>query len=172
MTFCITHSEFTAAEAARITEISQAEQRDWRKRNLLPPIEGGKAKFDAKLLAGMLVAKQLANLGIGPKSGGVLAKACGAMIYTRVMNRRQGVYDPRGLAVGPLVQSGPQSDVMARWAITDDGSMWGYADSPQELADQIGATSVVLDLDRLAKQLVERARKPLATIEAEYEASA
>ncbi|HEV2082790.1 MAG TPA: MerR family transcriptional regulator [Brevundimonas sp.] len=165
MAYSIMYTQFSAADAARITGVSQDEQRDWRKRGFLPPIDGGKAKFDVKLLAGMLAAKKLQGLGIAPTTGWALARSCGAMIYTRIMNRRHGVLDLQELARGPLVQTSGQSDVMARWAIADDERTWGYADDAASLADQIGAASAVLDLDRLARELVQDARRPVASIE-------
>lgn len=167
MTYRICYTDFTAAEAARITGISQEEQRDWRKRNFLPPLEGGKARFDIKLLAGMLVAKKLHTLGIGPTAGWALARSCGVMIYARLMNSRRGVLDEHNLAHGDLVQIAPGSDARARWAVTDDGMMWGLASTPDELASHVGAATIVLDLEQLADHLVQRAQRVLATVEAD-----
>lgn len=167
MTYRISYTEFTAADAARITGISQEEQRDWRKRGFLPPIEGGKARFDVKLLSGMLVAKRLHTLGIAPSTGWALARSCGVIIYARLMNSRRGVLDEHNLAHGDLVQIAPGSDARARWAVTDDGTMWGLASTPDELASHVGAATIVLDLEQLADHLVQRAQRVLATVKAD-----
>lgn len=164
MNYQIIHTDFTAADAARMTGLTQEEQRDWRKRQLLPPITGGKARFQILMLAGMLVAKKLVDTGMTPQSVRLISQRCGRMIYTRLLNRRRGVYDPQSLAAGPLVAGDGQSDVMAKWAIVDEPRVWGYAATPEELIDQLGDASIVLDLDRLAGQLVDRAQRPLAVI--------
>lgn len=164
MTYDLRFSEFTAGEAAHITGISQDEQRDWRKRGFLPPVDGGKAKFNVKSLAQMMVAKRLNNLGIGPQTGWELARSCGTMIFARLMNARIGVDDPEGLAAGRLVQIAPGSEAEYRWVITEDGKSWARANSAADIAEFIYGAAVVLDLDDLAGRLSTRAGRPLVSV--------
>lgn len=161
----ILHLEsFTASEAERITGVSTVQQRDWRRHGFLPPLEGGKAVFDAKLLSGILAAKALNDAGIPPAVGWPLARSCGALIYARCLNSGRGVFDPQALVREPLVQAGRP---LPRYAITGDGRSWGWANTPVEVVDQLQLhiASVVLDLEHAAEQLAKRAGRALAIIE-------
>lgn len=75
----ITLAHFTPAEAERITGVSTALQRDWRRRNLLPSMSGH-ARFDVFELARMAVLKHLADRGIGPSLAGDEADWCAAAV--------------------------------------------------------------------------------------------
>lgn len=162
------YTEFNAADAERITGIDGLKQRDLRRQGYLPPLEAGRAKYDAKLLAGMLAFQALSNAGVPPQYGWQIARSCSAVIAARVLNAGRGVYDPHLLLNEPLIRTGPAAPEQIRWMVTNDrGQTWGWARTADELAEHMGAASVVLDLDVLGDQLVSRARAILVLIEPE-----
>lgn len=167
MAWTAQYNTFSASEAERITGIDQVTQRDLRRRGYLPPNEAGKARFDAVMLAGMIASNALSNAGLPPAASWVLSRACGVAIAAKVLNARRGVLDPDSLLNEDLIKVGEESGVKARWMVTEDARSWAWAKSADELVDHLGAASVVLDLDKLADQLVKRAGKVLVTIEAE-----
>lgn len=57
--------QFTPAEAAKVSGVSVASQRDWRRRGFLPKTEGH-ARFSIFEVAEMLVLSSLGDQGIGP----------------------------------------------------------------------------------------------------------
>lgn len=65
--------QFTAAEAAEITGMNQARQRDLRRRGFLPSNEGH-ARFGLYDLAAMLFIQRMAERGVGPKVSAPLAE--------------------------------------------------------------------------------------------------
>lgn len=84
----ITLAQFTPAEAERITGVSTAQQRDWRRREFLPANEGH-ARFDLFQLASMLVLKVLADRGIGPAAAREEADWCAASVVWAAMDSRE-----------------------------------------------------------------------------------
>ncbi|MGF7173362.1 MerR family transcriptional regulator [Azospirillum doebereinerae] len=68
-------STFTPGEAERITNVSTAQQRDWRRRAILPSNEGH-ARFDAFAVAEMWTLKLLSDRGIGPQQAKEVASWC------------------------------------------------------------------------------------------------
>ncbi|WP_426031043.1 hypothetical protein [Caulobacter sp. DWP3-1-3b2] len=168
MTWHRINTTFTASEAERITGVSAARQRDWRRQGFLPALESGKAGFEAGMLAGMIAAKSLADAGVPPSAAWQLAKSCSEIMLARALNSGLGVHDPRSLRNEPLIHLSPvylTADAkLPRYAITTDGRSWGWATTPAEVADHLNLVSVVLDLERAVDQLVSRARKPLVAI--------
>jgi len=69
--FTLTH--FTPSEAAQITGLSAAMQRDWRHRGFLPKNDGH-ARFDLFTLAVMMVLKLFADRNIGPQAVKTIAE--------------------------------------------------------------------------------------------------
>lgn len=63
-----TMTTFTPAEAERVTGVSTALQRDWRRHGYLPAGEGH-ARFNGFDLAEMWALKLLSDRGIGPQQG-------------------------------------------------------------------------------------------------------
>lgn len=63
----ITAEQYTPSEAEHVTGVSPALQRDWRRRSLLPDSEKYQARYSASALAEMLLMKDFADHGFGPK---------------------------------------------------------------------------------------------------------
>ncbi|WP_457168225.1 hypothetical protein [Pannonibacter sp. Q-1] len=66
---------FTPAEAEKITTLGTVAQRDWRRREFIPSVEGH-ARFDAFALAEMWVMKMLSDRGVGPQMSKAVANWC------------------------------------------------------------------------------------------------
>ncbi|KAA3514809.1 hypothetical protein G6L63_01150 [Agrobacterium vitis] len=66
---------FTPAEAEKITTLSTVAQRDWRRREFLPTVDGH-ARFDAFALAEIWVMKMLSDRGVGPQASKEVANWC------------------------------------------------------------------------------------------------
>ncbi|QTI79020.1 hypothetical protein IAI58_15505 [Roseomonas marmotae] len=75
MNAVLTLTSFTPGEAERITGVSTAQQRDWRRRGFLPSNEGH-ARFDLFSMAEMWVLKLMADRGIGPQAVKEVAGTC------------------------------------------------------------------------------------------------
>ncbi len=156
-----TYTTFTASEAERITGIDKVRQRDMRRHGYLPPLEGGKAAFEAPMLAGMIAAAALAKAGIPPANGWQLARSCGTVIVARALNARRGVLDPDGLLDEDLIKVGGPLPV---YAVTGDARSWGWILPGEDITPHLDLVSVVINLAKASDQLVERARKPLVVI--------
>lgn len=78
---------FTPAQAAKITGINVALQRDWRRRGILPPSEG-RTKFTAFAVAEMLALSALAAQAIGPQQFKPIASSLGAGIVASALRDR------------------------------------------------------------------------------------
>lgn len=65
---------FTPAQLADIAALSTTQQRDWRRRGLLPTSGDGHARFDPITCASMMVMKSLTAFGIGPGYSSAICK--------------------------------------------------------------------------------------------------
>lgn len=74
--FEYTLTEFTPGEAEKITGVSTAMQRDWRRREFLPSNKGH-ARFDLFDLAEMMFLQAMSDRGIGPQRSKPLAAITG-----------------------------------------------------------------------------------------------
>lgn len=66
---------FTPAEVEKITSLNTVTQRDWRRRQFLPVVEGH-ARFDAFAVAEIWVMKMLSDRGVGPQASKEVAGWC------------------------------------------------------------------------------------------------
>ena len=162
------YTQFSASEAERITGLDATRQRDFRRHGYLPPLEAGKARFDAKTLARMLTLKALADVGVSPSFGAEVAGSCEALISARVLSDDRAVSDPQDLRMGePLIRHSALLPERHRWLVVrPKAEKYSWAATPADLAAAVGGASVVLDLFALGDLLLERAGT-LVTIERE-----
>lgn len=57
---------FTPSQLATITDLTTIQQRDWRRRGILPTSADGHARFDPFITAAILLMKSLAAFDVGP----------------------------------------------------------------------------------------------------------
>ena len=105
---------FTPAQAAKITGVNVALQRDWRRRGILPPSEG-RTKFTAFAVAEMLALSALAAQTIGPQQFKPIASSLGAGIVASAL-RDRGAYS--GEDIDAVVNSEDEG-ILARLLITN-----------------------------------------------------
>lgn len=65
---------FSPSQVADITGLSPTQQRDWRRREIIPSYPKGHARFDLQLTASILVMKHLSVFDIGPGFSRSMAK--------------------------------------------------------------------------------------------------
>lgn len=162
------YTQFSAGDAERITGLDANRQRDFRRHGYLPPLEAGRAKFDAKTLARMLALKALADVGVAPSFGHEVAGSCEALISARVLSDDRAISDPQDLRMGePLIRGAEGLPERHRWLVVrPQAEKYSWAATPADLAAAVGAASVVVDLFALGDLLLDRAGV-LVTIERE-----
>ncbi len=70
-----TFTTFTPGEAEKITDVSPATQRDWRRHGFLPKIDGH-ARFDGFNLAEIMALKMLSERGVPLKQAAEVGELC------------------------------------------------------------------------------------------------
>lgn len=85
---------FTPAEAAKISGVNVALQRDWRRRGILPAIEGRTASFGPTEVGAMMALKALADCGLGPLNFKGIASKLGARIVRSALLERSAYQGP------------------------------------------------------------------------------
>lgn len=103
---------FTPSEAARISGVNLALQRDWRRRGYLPKLEGP-SEFDAFGVASMLCVELLTRRGIGPAVSKPLASLLGAGVVKAAIEVQAGFGGALKGVAGPV----------ERIAVTDRDSL-------------------------------------------------
>jgi len=182
-TYRYTPTLFTPADAERITGCSVTLQRDWRRRNLLPPNEAGReARFNAVALGELLFMHVMADRGIGPQQTRPIADLAGGAIACYALqydDAWSGEMPPGGLsmstAVGairkiapsPILQGGAimaplfiwWADGTEFWDTSVDHAIAGVAEP--DMYKKLGGPVVVLDQNLIGALLVARAGRPL-----------
>ena len=77
---------FTPAEAARISGVNVALQRDWRRRGLSPREDG--SRFNSFAVAELLVMNVLSTRGIGPQQAKLISNHCAAALLALALRDR------------------------------------------------------------------------------------
>ena len=78
-------TEFSPGDVAKITGLSPAMQRDWRRRGFVPSNEGARATFDPFEVASLLGMKLLADQKIGPAATSAIAALLGSGIVGQAL---------------------------------------------------------------------------------------
>ena len=175
--------EFSPAEVATITGVSTTLQRDWRRRGVLPERRSeGWSRFDVSDVIEIAVLKFFADAGFGVKSVldvsslatlpvmDLLGKAPGARAYEgeasdwlrAEIEERGTVRGAHGRYLAIAHAPGPKPDEMPPTVRVETlADLAEYLDGD----DYEGAT--ILDFEKLAARIVERAGLPLFVIEVE-----
>jgi MerR HTH family regulatory protein len=179
VTFRNVESTFTAGEAERITGVSTATQRDWRRRGYLPSGKNGWTQYETMELGSLASMGALQDRGIGPKVSRPIARSAALRIMSYALSRPGAIEDQtdgeytrferkRGSqSVVNWTGGGHAQRYLVVWA---DGQMVftsdiarAFGEAPENSKYQ-GAI-IVLDLEALGALLVQRAGRPLVTVE-------
>lgn len=172
---------FTAGEAERITGLSLATQRDWRRRRFLPQIEGGKAGFDVFGLCEMAAMRGFADRGIGPSISTQFAEAAGLRAAYFALSWSNAIEDNSGGVFEKIIKDTgrPRGSMfvkpsfLARFMIVWADSSVTFATELDKAFDGfswdeklIGAV-VVMDLEALGGSILDRAGRALVSVNIE-----
>lgn len=179
MPYSITLSEFSAAEAEAITGLAVMEQRNWRRRGYLPPLPDSRhARFGVTDLAEMQIRAALAFRGIGPARSEAIGPSCALRITAHALgwsNAWTGnPWDAPGETWGCKAEwltagaVGVRKNRFFVWTeethlFTDNVAACfdGTVDLPRLRPGPV----VVLDLEAMGGDLLDRAGRPLARVE-------
>lgn len=95
---------FTAAEAAKISGVNMALQRDWRRRGILPPLEGRIASFTPFELGKLMALNALAEQDLSPLSVKGVANKMGASIAHMALLAPEAWTGPYESAIPPRAE--------------------------------------------------------------------
>jgi len=130
-----TFTTFTPAEAERITGVSTALQRDWRRRGYLPTLEKH-ARFDMFDLAGLMARGLLASRGIGPQLTEEVIPWCVSGIAWHALKwvdayegDHHRTLDWRPPQFRPSREISPEMEELLRRAAADDGKLAEWSKS-------------------------------------------
>ncbi|WP_324133673.1 MerR family transcriptional regulator [Bosea sp. (in: a-proteobacteria)] len=192
MALTVTHiaREFSPSEAAAITGVSVDQQRDWRRRDLLPAnVKGKWTRFTLNQIIEMSVMKTFSDAGFAVSS--VTTCACMAvlpslaiihLLPSTVAFEGVEISDEQkdGIRRGSVRRKGPGVDETAdqiggRYLVmtSDDSgtpsiSRWDdLANLRQHLTDAKAIHCSILDCVQLANRIAERAGLPLVRVEVE-----
>lgn len=174
---------FTPAAAERITGVSVALQRDWRRRGILPQHEGH-ARFKLFDLAELLFLRMMTDRGIGPlaQTGAVPVKGMAKSVAVRIVMHAlrwpdawEGPVERTpgrtwGEQAATLIGEMMSFDPARFFVWFADGSMV-LCDDPREAFDRhlssdpaVAGAVIVLDLNAIGSHLIEQVGEPLVTV--------
>lgn len=176
----ITLATFSAAEAEAITGLAVTEQRNWRHRGYMPPLpDSRKARFDVVALAEMQVRAALAFRGIGPARTGNIGTSVALRIAAHALrwsNAWEGnPWDAPGetwaakadwLIAGVLSVRQDRFMVWAEETVLFTDNIASVFDGTIDLPRLRPGPCVVLDLESMGGDLLDRAGRPLARVSA------
>lgn len=166
------HTTFTAKEVEALTGRSVAQQKNDRRAGYAEGSEGGWVRANPYALARSLVMQVLADRGVPPATAHPIAKSASTLIILRAFSLPGAVSDPEDLAHGEEPLKASRDARTLRYLIVsgkDQPRFHHIADvrgffEDQPIEDEIAAAVIVLDLWRLADQLLRRAGKPLTHV--------
>lgn len=147
--------QFGAAEAERITGMSQATERNNRRQGYLEA-PSGRARHQGHGLALRLVMAVLAERGLGPAKGHPIAAAAAALIYRFALRQPGAIAGIK--ADSPLTGPGPKRFLVAY----GDGIIQTFDDPISAFDNSDAGAATVVDLASMGKVLASRAGGPLA----------
>ncbi len=175
----INFANFRAGEVSEITGISPVLQRNWRRRGLLEKKGEGWSSFSLEELVTLYVASVLIDRGVSASSALNVAQAGHFNLLTHIAKRSTEFApdlpkDKRKTWADKLPEK--YKDRFRRFLVIPDvgnavGKELVQCDDVSKAIDQLvekkittGAV-IVLDLETLADQIVERAGRPLMRVE-------
>jgi hypothetical protein len=175
-----TTRQFSSAEVEHITGVTQATQRDWRRRGFLSSIAGGgRAKYDLDDLIEIATLAALTQAGLPVSQAAQLA---GLAILPVISNflRWDDVY----AFIGDEVSRDEKSKILSRHVVGVSGDdnwlfaslgrkepIMGRTDDLRKLDGGLRGSkaAVIVDLTALAREIASQATLPLITFEIEAE---
>jgi hypothetical protein len=173
--------DFKAGEAAEISGVSQALQRDWRRRGFLGDVgETGRVRFPLSDVVHLKVMKMLSDGGIGVKGASVLASHASAAVLAALETMPEAIgFDGADLrsdeVPGFLEQIGrthwkamfmffPLPEPNGTGPLSDGYFLISPAQI-QEIVEKDGPWSygLLFNLRTIALEMVQKARGPLVT---------
>lgn len=158
---------FTPAEAEAITGVNVVQQRNLRRHGYLPKTPKGMTRFKIDGAAGLLVTGKLAERGIPPSTSADIAKSAGVLILLFAQNVSGAVHDPESRAIHEAAPLPYPPGMRRRFLIAYGKSKNKFSFENDLTAFYAGKSdadltaAIVLDLQRLAETLCERAGRPL-----------
>lgn len=171
--------DFKAGEAAEISGVSQALQRDWRRRGFLGDVgETGRVRFPLRDLAHLKVMKMLSDGGIGVKGASALARHASTAVLGALKTMPEAI-SVEGAELradelpGFLEQIGktPWGSLFMFFPLPEPNGAGPLADAyflirPAELHEIVGkdgpwAFGLLFNLRCIALEMVQKARGPL-----------
>lgn len=169
-------AKFTPTELERIAGIAPEMQRVWRSRGHLPKNEGGHARYDALLVASLMVRKALMSLGVGQAKISDLSYDAARHVLWWALSQGDEAWAVTQLGGRPV-----QPDVARRFdnlpsqlLQLDEGEARRFiargADGEAVLTGEIvdffkgQEIGFFVDLGALAARLVDRAGRPLLRV--------
>jgi hypothetical protein len=156
---------FTPAEAEGLAGVNVVQQRNLRRHGYLPKTPKGMTRFKLDGAASLLVTGKMTERGIPPSTSTDIAKSAGVLILLFAQDVPGAIADPENLARGEKPIKYPPG-MRKRFLIA-------YGKSKNEFSFENDLTAfyggkgadltaaIVLDLQRLAETLCERAGRPL-----------
>lgn len=187
------YAEFGPSETARLTGVSPDQQRDWRRRGILPSIDDSRTRLFAPYVAQILVRRAMNDAGV-PLTEAPASVAMATMLLLFQAQAEPGALvfedgiDPEIVAE---VRSGPATDtrylVFPRPFLTPDqisdltgkavgksledilpawpaSSMAGIADTAETFQRFGIATFSVVDLGALGAKFAREAERPICSV--------
>ena len=171
--------KFSPAEVARVTGISQDLQRDWRRRGLLEKKTQGWEQFDLDDLVKLSVAGLLIDRGL-PASVALNAAVAPNIQFLTIIAERSTEFDPRlpeheqnnwATKIPEFTKRRFRRFYVWAKPIHPYDLFVGVTDNVNELFDKWrqegkdAGAAVVVDLEWLADQIIERTGRPLMRVE-------
>lgn len=166
------HATFTAKEVEVLTGRTVAQQKNDRRAGYAEGSEGGWVRANPYALAQSLVVQVLSDRGVPPATAYPIAKSAATLIILRAFSLPGAVDDPENLARGEEPLKSTEEARKQRYLIVSGkeqprfhhtADVRGFFEG-QPIEDTTATAVIVLDLWRLADQLLRRAGKPLTQV--------
>lgn len=157
----IRHRTFSSSELASISGVSEATQRDWRRRGIeRSQSKPGWKKYSVQDLAFFSIVKLLTSRGVVPRVASKLAKEASGVVldllireeaHVRSKSKRKRKDPPERFVVAAGSKSKSENGDPAKWGFASIPKLNSFLrSSPDAIA------LVVVDLTRVADRILER----------------
>lgn len=159
----LTLEQFTPAEAAQVTGVSPALQRDWRRRGLVVAKESAHARYSATELAELVLMREFSDEKLGPKLLRDIMMTSTLPLSDWVRALANEKMAAQGGVPAPL--RGSAGDLPARYVVFSGTHVFRANDLNKAfsaLADEYDRRfGFVCDLRKVAEQVIERLPRPV-----------
>jgi hypothetical protein len=172
-----TESTFSAAELAAITGMPLNLQRVWRSRGQLPGGSGKQARFSSHDVAEIMIRHHLALNGIPPGDSSAIGRRAAEQVLWCALVNFDGACEVLGQTSDTdeflnlfkkdveVAHELAGNDEVAWFLIRGDGGeLMLVSDLAELIHDRRFISSFFIDLDIAAQQLIERAERPLFSV--------